>query len=1323
TGFSTNTAQEKADSIHQYVLSRYATNGPRPDWLVLNEISSSQWPANDIYRQWTTNVVHILATNYGYNVIIYAPFANPGTANAVYWRAIANDGYIGIENYLSGTEIKAQNFSVSYCQGQYQSSVTSYTACGVAKPRLILGEHFACNTYTNSDGTTNSWGRSGVSYDDWEKAMIARNKAALNVGFSGFATYAWAKNGMFVSDPELIHFEDIYRTNYLPATLSTTPVALVAAPISSTNALGSTATFSVTVSGTTPINFQWQHNSVNLADGGNVGGALSSSLVVSALQASDGGTYTVLVGNATGSFQSSATLTMLLPPSVTSQPSDNAVLAGGTATFSVVVSGTAPFTYQWRKAGVPIANGGNISGALSPTLTISNVQNSDLASYSVSITNNYGNTTSSNALLSIQTPINITTQPVSQTRNYGTNVVFSTAVTGGAPVYQWQKNSTPLTDSAHVAGSTTANLTVSSLTTADQASYNVIVSNQVSSATSSSATLTILDPAIISQPQSTNVTYGKTIVLQVGAAGSPTLNYQWQKNSTNLANAGSVSGATTPSLTINQTTNIDSGTYTVRISNAVSNLTSSPAIVSVFQAPPTINTQPTSRTSNAGTIATFTVSATGPSLAYQWYKGAVALNNANNISGATTSALSLGSVLLADEGTYSVVITNPVGSVTSSNATLSVVFPMPYYEPFVYFSGAVLGGQTNANFLLWTEVGTNASGSSVTVQPGNLNYAGLPASIGNEVQFGGSARSARLSLPTGRSVTNGTIYYSHLFKVTNTNGLSTSGVFISGFNNSTGSQGTTPSVVGTRLYLRAVAGGYNVGVAKNDSTAANWVWDPRTFTTADTLLLVGSYTFGTVANTTDDVCKLWVNPSASELGTPSPTSTPLTASVGSDIASDQIASFVVLQRSAVEPTAMLIDELRIDTTWAGVTGSSAPVILTQPVSQQVNAVANANFSVAAGGSAPLSYQWRKNGGAINAATNSTLTLSSVGAADVASYSVAVTNLVGTTTSADAMLTVSFPSPQLLSMIANGDGSFSLTWNVSSGVAYNFQFANTISNSSWTTLATITPTSNSLVTTDGPLTNATGFYRLSSSQNVSSQAGFLRITALGNSDTFVSVPFTQPSGADWTLNTVFPNSAGVNVSPTVGNRNTEVLMPDVTSPGINLSSTKIYFFNSGLWKQVGQGSANHNDDVLPPNSYFIVRHNVPTNTVITTLGNVVTTNLLIPLQTLATNRQDNSVALMRPVPVSLNDSGLISSGAFTASPLPGSRTDELLTFDNSATNRNKSTAAIYYFWNSGWRQVGAGSADVGTNQPLGNGTGVIIRKGTNNTAPIWTNSPN
>ncbi len=210
---------------------------------------------------------------------------------------------------------------------------------------------------------------------------------------------------------------------------------------------------------------------------------------------------------------------------------------------------------------------------------------------------------------------------------------------------------------------------------------------------------------------------------------------------------------------------------------------------------------------------------------------------------------------------------------------------------------------------------------------------------------------------------------------------------------------------------------------------------------------------------------------------------------------------------------------------------------------------------------------------------------------------------------------------------------------------------------------------------------------------------------------------------WTLAAVFPNGDGVNISPTVGNRNTEVLIPATSNQGMNLSATKVYYFNAGVWKQVGQGNTSYNDEVLAPNSYFVVRHNVSTNTFLTTLGAVVTSKLSLSLLTDATDTQDNPVGLMRPLPISLDDSGLISSGAFSASLLPGSRTDELLTYDNTVASRNKSASSVYYYWGSAWRKVGAGTANVGANAVFGAGTGIIIRKATNNAPVLWTSAAN
>jgi hypothetical protein len=99
-----------------------------------------------------------------------------------------------------------------------------------------------------------------------------------------------------------------------------------------------------------------------------------------------------------------ATITVaILPPTITAPPTNQVVNAGQTATFTVAAGGTAPLTYQWRRNGVNLVNGGNVSGATSATLTIANAQLAAAGFYSVIVSNPGGATTSQEAQLVIAT--------------------------------------------------------------------------------------------------------------------------------------------------------------------------------------------------------------------------------------------------------------------------------------------------------------------------------------------------------------------------------------------------------------------------------------------------------------------------------------------------------------------------------------------------------------------------------------------------------------------------------------------------------------------------------------------------------------------------------------------------------------------------------------------------------------------------------------------------------------------------------------------------------------------------------------------------------
>jgi hypothetical protein len=151
----------------------------------------------------------------------------------------------------------------------------------------------------------------------------------------------------------------------------------------------------------------------------------------------------------------------------------------------------------------------------------------------------------------------------------------------------------------------------------------------------------------------------------VAAYGFP-LSYQWQFDGANLP------GATNSIFTIRKVLPASAGSYTVVLSNALGSVTSQPATLMVTALGPVITSQPVSQTVPAGTNAIFAVGATGvPSPTYQWQKDGVGLQ------GATKAVLTVAKARAIDEGSYTVVVSNSLGSVTSA-AALLIVSPAPF---------------------------------------------------------------------------------------------------------------------------------------------------------------------------------------------------------------------------------------------------------------------------------------------------------------------------------------------------------------------------------------------------------------------------------------------------------------------------------------------------------------------------------------------------------------------------------------------------------------------------------------------------------------------
>lgn len=209
---------------------------------------------------------------------------------------------------------------------------------------------------------------------------------------------------------------------------------------------------------------------------------------------------------------------------------------------------------------------------------------------------------------------------------------------------------------------------------------------------------------------------------------------------------------------------------------------------------------------------------------------------------------------------------------------------------------------------------------------------------------------------------------------------------------------------------------------------------------------------------------------------------------------------------------------------------------------------------------------------------------------------------------------------------------------------------------------------------------------------------------------------------WTLATIFPASdAGVSFTPTSLPPTYQTLLrfPNYSAPGINQPYAAEYYFNNGAWRLVSDGFNNppvHGDDPLLPDGYFVVRNaNGAPTLPLRALGSVLMKKIAVPLFAGHTSKQDNPVAMIRPVDVSLDATGL--------APIDNSfvQNDQLLLFNNARRQLNKRPYKIYTY-NDGWRlstdPIGDHGKDV-----IPAGSAMIVRKAATPDGPIfWTNSP-
>ena len=433
--------------------------------------------------------------------------------------------------------------------------------------------------------------------------------------------------------------------------------------------------------------------------------------------------------SAGGAGASGSLYNLQLTPAITLQPQSLSVTNAAAVSFIGDGAGVGALGYQWNSNGVPIA------GATATNLNYASVTTNYAGSYTLVVSNLYGSTTSSPAILTVLAAPSIAAQPSNLAQTNGGSATFTVAAFNGTLTYQWYFNTNTL-----LLNETNTTLSIAGVTTNDAGTYTVIVANNIGSVTSTPAFLSVVSKPVISAPPSNlTVTNGDIANFTVTATGQAPLIYQWFSNSVNTAIGTLLTGRTNGTLSYtNVGTNLNARYYTVIITNSLGKATSSPALLTVISQP-VIITNPLPATVYFSSNVSFSVSALGLNQRFQWYSNSVNTAIGTLLAGRTNDTLSY-----TNAGTnlnaryYSVVVTNSLGRATSSPALLTVISTPTILlqpQPLTAIVGAatnftvVAAGLTplryqwyfNTNMVL-----TNLLGNALATQTNNiLNFSSV----------------------------------------------------------------------------------------------------------------------------------------------------------------------------------------------------------------------------------------------------------------------------------------------------------------------------------------------------------------------------------------------------------------------------------------------------------------------------------------------------------------------------------------------------------------------------------------------------------------------
>ncbi len=641
-------------------------------------------------------------TTVGQNVRFTAA-ANGNPAPMVQWQ-VSTDGGKTFTN-ISGatsTTLTLKSITAAMNGNEYQAVFTN-SVSSITTTAATLSVQFAPTVTTNptdqkvteSSSATFTAAANGnpAATVQWQSSTdgAAWSNLSDGQGVSGSTTGTLTLSNV-ASSQNNEEFRAVFTNSLGSATttaatltvnVTAKPPSITGQPSDETATAGQNATFTASASGSPTPTVQWQVSS----DGGktftNISGATSTTLTLNHVAtAMNGNEYQAVFSNSIGSATTSvATLTVQFPPTITTNPSNQTATTGQNATFTAEANASPAATVQWQVS----TDGGktftDIRGATSTTLLLTAVtalMNGD--EYQAVFTNSLGKAVTTAATLTVDYAPVVTSKPNSQTVTAGQTVTFTAAADANpTATVQWQVSTDGGKTFTNISGAASTTLTLNAVTAAMNGDeYQAVFTNSLGTATTRAATLTVdYAPLVTTAPSSQTVTAGQNVTFTAAANANPTVTVQWQVSTDGGATFTNISGATSTTLALSNVQTSQSGDeYQAVFTNSIGTVTTSAATLTVDYAP-AVMTIPKSQTVAAGQTATFTAAASGnPTPSVQWQVSSDGGKTFTNISGATSTTLTLNHVATAMNGNeYQAVFGNSIGSATTSVATLTVQFP------------------------------------------------------------------------------------------------------------------------------------------------------------------------------------------------------------------------------------------------------------------------------------------------------------------------------------------------------------------------------------------------------------------------------------------------------------------------------------------------------------------------------------------------------------------------------------------------------------------------------------------------------------------------